>query len=91
MSTIGKAGVRVYTTLNKYPALPNLCLTEEIVIMNLSISPFDSVDLCFMYFEAILLCAYKFPSGLTHFALQNFLFLFLGMCIALKSILSDIT
>lgn len=31
----------------KYPALPNLCPTEETVIRNLSLTSFDSVNFCF--------------------------------------------
>lgn len=53
------------TASNKRPALPNLCLTEETAVMSLSYILFDSVDFCFLYFEAMLLCAYKFPGGLT--------------------------
>lgn len=37
-----------FTTLNKYPALSSLCLTEETVIMNFSFTSFDSVDFCFL-------------------------------------------
>lgn len=61
-------GLRIDTTLNKCLALPNLCLTEETTIINLSLSSFDSVDFCFLYFEVVLLCAYKFLDGLTHFS-----------------------
>lgn len=69
---IWKIGLRIYNTLGKCPTLSNLGLTEEIMIINLSISPFDSVDFfffCFLYFEVMLLYTYKFPGGLTHFSL----------------------
>lgn len=84
-----KVGLRIYTS-SKYPALPNVCLTGETAIMSLSYILSDSVDFCFLYFEAMLLRAYKFSGGLTYFSLRKFSS-FLGLCLALKPIASDIT
>lgn len=43
-----KVGLCIHAIFNKYPALLDLCITEEIGILNLSFCLFDSVDFCLL-------------------------------------------